>query len=264
VGHHRGQADSPPDGLVVTVLPSKLCATLDVSRGLRMDGREDRSFPFIRSISTACLAAWLLASAMTPALTQTGAKMIAMETMKVGSAPADFEFARTGQGGPSRWVVIDDATAASQRAIEQSSADRTDNRFPLAIYQPVTAKNVEVTIRFKPVAGKVDQAGGIAVRVTSPNDYYLVRANALEDNVRFYRIVKGRREQLATADIKVASGQWHTLGLKAENDRFTVVFNGNTLHATNDRALPNPGRVALWTKSDSVTRFDQISIEVLP
>jgi hypothetical protein len=229
-----------------------------------MDGREDHSFPFISLISTACLAACAFACANTPAQTQTGATMIALETMKVGSAPAGFEFARTGQGGPGQWVVAEDATAASKRAIEQASVDRTDFRFPLAIYQPATAKNVEVTIRFKPVSGKVDQAGGIALRLTSPSDYYLVRANALEDNVRFYRIVKGRREQLATANIKVASGQWHSLGLKAENDRFTVVFNGKTLHTTVDRTFPGPGRVALWTKSDSVTRFDQISIQVLP
>lgn len=229
-----------------------------------MDGREDQAFPFIRLISTTCFAACVLASGKTPALTQTGAKMIAMETMTVGSAPADFEFARTGQGAPAQWVVVEDATAASKRAIEQSSTDRTDFRFPLAIYQPETAKNVDVSIRFKPIAGKVDQAGGIAVRVTSPNDYYLVRANALEDNVRFYRIVKGRREQLATANVKVASGEWHSLGLKAENDRFTVSFNGKTLYSASDRAFSAPGRIALWTKSDSVTRFDQINIQVLP
>jgi hypothetical protein len=190
--------------------------------------------------------------------------MIPIDTMTAGAPPADFDFARTGQGGPGQWVVVDDASASGGRAIEQSSTDRTDYRFPLAIYRPTEAKNVDVTLRFKPIAGRVDQAGGIAVRVTSPNDYYLVRANALEDNVRFYRIVKGRREQLATANIKVASNQWHTLGLKAENDRFTVTFNGKTLHATNDRTFPGPGRVALWTKSDSVTRFDQISIQVLP
>ena len=228
-----------------------------------MDGREDRSFPFIRLISTASLAC-AFASAKTPAHTQTGATMIALETMKLGSAPADFEFARTGQGGPGQWVVVEDATAASKRAIEQSSIDRTDFRFPLAVYQPAMAQNVEVTIRFKPVSGKVDQAGGITVRVTSPNDYYLVRANALENNVRFYRIVKGRREQLATANVKVASGEWHSLGLKAQNGRFTATFDGKTVHSTNDRTFLGPGRVALWTKSDSVTRFDQISIQVLP
>jgi len=229
-----------------------------------MDGRQDRSFPFIQSISAACLGVCLLASLRAPAGAQTGPQMIDLQTMKVGAAPADFEFARTGQGKPSQWMVVDDATAPGKRAIEQSSTDRTDYRFPLAIYQPVTAKNVEVSLRFKPVAGRVDQAGGIAVRVTSPDDYYLVRANALEDNVRFYRIVKGRRAELASADVKVASGAWHTLALKAENDRFAVTFDGKTLHSTSDRTFPGPGRVALWTKSDSVTRFDQINIQPLP
>ena len=190
--------------------------------------------------------------------------MIPIEKMTVGASPTDFEFARTGQGGPSQWVVVDDPSATQSRAIEQSSTDRTDFRFPLAIYQPITAKNVEVSLRFKPVAGRVDQAGGIAVRFTSPNDYYLVRANALEDNVRFYRIVKGRREQLMTANLKVAGGARHTLGLRAENDRFTVTFNGKTLYSANDRTFSDAGRIALWTKSDSVTRFDQINIQVLP
>jgi hypothetical protein len=214
--------------------------------------------PIIVTAVAACMSACLA-----PALSQTGAIMIPIETMPAGAPPPEFEFARTGQGAPGTWIVVEDPTATGARAIEQASTDRTDFRFPLAIYRAVTAKNVEVTLRFKPLAGKVDQAGGIAVRVTSPNDYYLVRANALENNVRFYRIVKGRREQLATADVKVASGQWHTLGLRAENDRFTVVFDGKTLHSTRDRTSPGPGRIALWTKSDSVTRFDQISIQPL-
>ena len=190
--------------------------------------------------------------------------MIPIDKMVVGAAPADFEFARTGQGAVGQWVVVEDSSEPGQRAIEQSNTDRTDYRFPLAIYQPARVKNVEVTLRFKPVAGRVDQAGGIAVRLISPDDYYLVRANALEDNVRFYRIVKGRRQQLATANVKVASGIWHTLGIRAENDRFTVSFNGKPVHSTTDKTFPAAGHVALWTKSDSVTRFDQISIRVLP
>ena len=190
--------------------------------------------------------------------------MIPVDKMAVGVAPADFDFARTGQGGPGQWMVVDDPGASGLRAIEQSSTDRTDYRFPLAIYTPVAAKNVEVALRFKPVAGKVDQAGGVALRLTSPNDYYLARANALEDNVRFYRIVKGRRQQLASADVKVAGGVWHTLGLTAENDRFTVSFNGKALYSANDGTFPGAGRIALWTKSDSVTRFDQINIQILP
>ena len=91
-------------------------------------------------------------------------------------------------------------TAAGGQAIAQTSTDKTDYRFPLAIYKPYSGKNVEVSVRFKPVAGRVDQAGGIAVRLQTPDDYYVVRANALEDNVRFYRVVKGKREQLAGAE----------------------------------------------------------------
>ena len=225
-----------------------------------MDGKP---LPSIRLIITAGVAACILACAGMPAFSQTGAIMIPIDKMTVGAAPADFEFARTGQGAVGQWVVVEDSSASNGRAIEQSDADRTDFRFPLAIYQSTAAKNVDVSIRFKPVAGRVDQAGGIAVRVSSPDDYYLARANALEDNVRFYRIGKGRRQQLATANLKVASGVWHTLAIKAENDRFTVSFDGKNLHSTTDNTFSGPGRVALWTKSDSVTRFDQINIQVL-
>jgi hypothetical protein len=224
----------------------------------------DGSLPTIRVLIDGIVAACVLACATPPARSQPGAIMIAIDQMTVGAAPADFQFARTGQGAIGQWVVVEDATAASKRAIEQSNTDRTDYRFPLAIYQAATAKNVEVSLRFKPVAGRVDQAGGIAVRLSSPDDYYLVRANALEDNVRFYRIVKGRRQQLATANVKVASGVWHTLSIKAENDRFTVSFDGKPLHSITDKTFPAAGRIALWTKSDSVTRFDQINVQVLP
>ena len=226
-----------------------------------MDGSK---LPAIRSAIAASMTACVLACASTGTAAQTGAIMIPIETMTVGAAPSDFAFGRTGQGAVGQWTVVDDASAASKRAIEQSNTDPTDYRFPLAIYQPTTAKNVEVVLRFKPVAGKVDQAGGIAVRLTSPDDYYLVRANALEDNVRFYRIVKGRRQQLASANLKVSSGEWHALGIKADGDRFTVTFDSKQLHSTTDKTFPAAGRVALWTKSDSVTRFDQINIQVLP
>jgi hypothetical protein len=198
------------------------------------------------------------------ALAQTGVTMIAVDKMEVGSTPADFDSWRTGQGGAARWLVVADQTAAGGRAIEQVSADKTDYRFPLAIYKPVDAQNVDVVLRFKAMTGSVDRAGGIAVRLTTPDDYYVVRANALEDNVRFYRVVKGQREQLAGANLKVSSNEWHTLGLRAEGDKFSITFNGKQLYVANDRTFTGAGRVALWTKADSVTRFDQIRITTLP
>jgi hypothetical protein len=114
------------------------------------------------------------------------------------------------------------------------------------------------------VRGKIDQAGGIALRLATPDDYYVVRANALEDNVRFYRVVKGNRQQIGGANVKVAKNQWHTLTLKAVDDRFTVSFDGKELYSASDRTFAEPGRVALWTKADSVTHFDRLEITPLP
>jgi hypothetical protein len=175
--------------------------------------------------------------------------MIDIGKMNAGEPPAGFDFARTGQGGPGRWTVTSDASASAGRAIEQTSADNTDYRFPLAIHSAASARNVDVSISFKALSGKVDRAAGIAVRLVDADNYYVVRANALEDNVRFYRMVKGRREQL---------------GLRAEGERFTVTFDGKPLFTASDKTFAGAGKVALWTKADSVTRFDRIEIKELP
>jgi hypothetical protein len=197
----------------------------------------------------------------TPA--QSATTQIDLSLMKPGLAPDDFAFSRTGGGDVGEWRVLDDPTASNRRVIAQTSTDTTDYRFPLAVYQRVSAKNVDVQVRFKPVAGKVDQAGGIVVRLTTPDDYYVVRANALEDNVRFYRVVKGKRVELKGANTKVASDEWHTLELRAEGDRFTVSFDGKQLFTAQDNTFIGAGRVGLWTKADSVTYFDTITITPL-
>jgi hypothetical protein len=175
----------------------------------------------------------------------------------------DFTLWRMGEGEAGQWTEVADPTAANGRAIAQVSKDRTDYRFPLAIYKPFSGKDVEVSVRFKPVAGTVDEAAGIAVRLSTPDDYYVARANALEDNVGFYRVVKGKLEQLASANAKVAANQWHTLTLKAEGDHFTVSFDGKTLISAQDKTFSDRGKVALWTKADSVTYFNTISITPL-
>src|SRR5262249_558368 len=152
-----------------------------------------------------------------------------------GKPPEGFKSARTGQGGPAQWAVVADPTAGNGRAIEQASTDRTDYRFPLAIHEALSAANLDVVVRFKAVDGKVDQAGGIAMRLSDPDNYYVVRANALEDNVRFYRVVKGRREQLEGANLKVTPNEWHSLGLRAEGEHFTVSYDGKVLYSATDK-----------------------------
>ncbi len=180
----------------------------------------------------------------------------------VGPVPPEFLTSwRTGRGAVGDWRVVEDASASQGKAIAQLSADPTDYRFPLAVYEPLPAQDVEASVRFKAISGKVDRAGGLAVRLTDADNYYVVRANALEDNVRLYRVVKGDRQQIASASVKVSSGAWHTLTLRAEGDRLSASFDGKPLFTHTDRTFPGLGKVALWTKADSVTHFDQLRVK---
>ena len=160
------------------------------------------------------------------------------------SSPRISLFGAPARARPARWTVVEDASGQSGRAIAQISTDRTDYRFPLAVYKPFSARNLAVTLRFKPVAGNVDQAGGIAVRLTTPDDYYVVRANALEDNVRFYRVVKGRREQLAGANTKVSAERMAHAGVCGP--RATASPSRSTARSCSPpatRPLPRPARL---------------------
>jgi hypothetical protein len=189
--------------------------------------------------------------------------MIDLSGVPVGQLPADFGTARTGQGAASAWLVLEDRSVEGGRVLAQTSTDPTDYRFPLAFYDKLSATNVDVSVRFKAVAGRVDRAGGIAIRMTDANNYYVVRANALEDNVNFYRVVQGSRREIMGGSAKVASGAWHVLGLRAEGDNFAISFNGKTLFTAKDGTFANAGKVALWTKADSVTHFHALKISTL-
>src|SRR5258705_13912804 len=123
-----------------------------------------------RTVVLALAIGGVLMSANTPA--QSATTQIDLSAMKPGMAPDDFVFSRTGGGAVGEWRVMDDPTASNRRVIAQISTDPTDYRFPLAVYQRVSVKNVDVQVRFKPVAGKVDQAAGIVARLTTPDDYY--------------------------------------------------------------------------------------------
>ena len=208
------------------------------------------------ALALPCLPAALRAQAVPGA--------IDLSRYPVGPLPPDFRSLRTGQGAPGEWRVVEDPSASQGKAIAQVSADTTDNRFPLAVFEPLAAQNVEASVRFKAMAGKVDRTGGLAVRLTDADNYYVVRANALENNVNLYHVVKGIRRQITGASVKVSSGEWHTLVLRAEGSRLSVSFDGKPLFTADDRTFPGAGKVALWTKADSVTRFDRLEIKPLP
>lgn len=189
---------------------------------------------------------------------------IDFEGTAVGQLPAGITTALTGAGGPVKWAVIDDPTApAGPKVLAQTSADRTDYRFPLAIFEAPVAADLAVAVKFKPVAGQVDRAAGIALRLRDSNNYYVVRANALEDNVRLYRVVAGQRIQFAGVNTKVPSGVWQELGFEARGGRFEVFLGGKSLFTATDATFATAGRAALWTKSDSVTSFDDLRTQTL-
>jgi len=170
----------------------------------------------------------------------------------------------TGQGGAIRWQVLEDPSAAGGKVIAETSRDSADYRFPMCVYEGLWAKDVEVSVRFKPVAGSVDQAGGIIVRAQDSLNYYVARANALEDNVRFYKVVEGVRRQITGQNLKVASGTWHTLSLKAEGDLIEVAFNGARVIQVRDATFSEAGKVGIWTKADSVTYFVTAQVCIFP
>lgn len=179
-----------------------------------------------------------------------------------GEAPKGFSFGRTGKGAPGTWVVRD-AADGKGRVLAQTSDDSTDYRYPLAVVDAPIVADVSLSVRFRPVSGKVDQAGGLVFRYTDPNSYYVVRANALEDNCRIYHVVGGKRVQFGDKSVKVASDKWHTLKVIAQGNTFHVWLDGESLIEATDDTIKGAGKVGVWTKADSVTEFDDLDLESL-
>jgi len=179
----------------------------------------------------------------------------------VGKLPPQFHSARTGQGAIAEWQVKADPAASSQpNVIAQISTDKTDYRFPLAIADEGSFQNLEVSVKFKAVAGEVDRAAGLVFRLKDANNYYIVRANALENNYRLYHVVNGRRVQFAGANFKVASGEWHELRVECVGNHIVCYYDNEKKIDATDETFKDAGKVGLWTKADSVTYFDDLRV----
>ena len=184
----------------------------------------------------------------------------------VGQAPRGFEFGHTAKAGPpGKWIV---QAEGSNKYLAQVDPDNTRSRFPVAVVSDVTAADVDLSVRFKPVSGRVDQAAGLVWRFQNEDNYYIVRANALENNVVLYKVEKGTRTDLPVKGegrtygkkARVPSGQWSTLRVVAVGPRFDVYLNGTKLYEVEDGTLSQAGKVGVWTKADSVTQFDDLTI----
>ena len=199
-------------------------------------------------VLTACGMPALLAQVIT----------IDFEKDEIGKPPGGFSFALTGQGRPGVWLIKkDDATHGN--VLAQTDADTTDYRFPLAIYNNFTAKDVDLFMQFKAVSGKGDQGAGLVWRYQDANNYYITRCNALEGNCTIYHVIKGSRQAFLNKNVKVATNAWHTLRLQATADHFVVTYDGTIVLEARDGTFKESGKVGLWTKADSVIYFDNFS-----
>jgi hypothetical protein len=183
---------------------------------------------------------------------------------EIGAPRTAFDLPPSGDGKQGLWTVVRDATAKAGLAIEQAGVKTTEDRFPLAIYKPASPKNAEISVRLNAAGGKSDQGGGVALRLSSPQDYYLVQLDALRDRVLFSRVSDGASEEIVGVDADIASHSWHTLTVRAKDDEFIVSLDGIWMFTAFDKTLSQAGRIALWTEGDSRTRFDSISITPLP
>jgi hypothetical protein len=183
------------------------------------------------------------------------------EADAVGGEPAGFEFSRTGGGAEGRWLVRVEKGAEKNHVLVQESADPTDYRFPVAVLREGIYRDVTLTVRARPLSGKVDQGFGLVWRYQNARNYYVTRCNANENNCTIYHTVDGRRRAFLTYDVKVSTNTWHTLKAEALGDHFTVWFDGNKVLDARDGSFKDAGKVGLWTKADSVIEFDDLTVE---
>lgn len=186
------------------------------------------------------------------------------DSLPAGQPPSGFSFARTGRGRDGHWIVwaADDAPSGPH-VLVQRDTDATSTRYPVAVADAPELRNLRVAVRCKPVSGRVDQACGLVFRYRDARNYYVARANPLENNVRLYRVRNGRRQELASWDGPVTRAAWHELRAEARGDQLRVFWDGTLVLAKQDRTFPNAGRVGLWTKADSYTLFDELTVVAL-
>jgi len=188
------------------------------------------------------------------------AQALSFATDVAGAEPKGWILTMTGRGAP-KWTVERDDTAPSKGQVLKQSGTAT---FPLALKDGSNIKDGFVEVKFKPIAGSEDRAGGLVWRAKDANNYYVVRANALEDNVVLYKTVNGVRNSLDIVGRRggygvktaVPANQWHALRVEFAGVRFKVIFNDKALFEVEDATFAAPGMVGLWTKADSVTAFN--------
>ena len=179
-----------------------------------------------------------------------------------GKLPAGW---RTGETGPeavqAAWEVAKDDSAPSRPNV--LALTRTANEGPtfnVAIAEHVLFHDIELTVHVRPISGREDQGGGPIWRCQDENNYYICRLNPLEHNFRVYKVVKGKRHQLLSADVSTEAGRWYVVRVIMRGAQIQCFLDGKRLLEVRDDTLKEAGQVGLWTKADAVTSFDSFEV----
>ncbi len=172
-----------------------------------------------------------------------------------GALPAGWKCGVTGRGSP-RWQIEADATAPSKPNVLKQAGRGT---FPWCVKDGVSMKDGFVEVKFKSISGKEDQAGGVMWRWKDGDNYYVARANALENNVSLYYTENGNRRTIKYVDAPVPANVWHTLRVNFRGTRIEVMLDGKPYIQIDDNHIAAAGAVGVWTKADSVTAFDDFA-----
>jgi len=211
----------------------------------------------IRTCDARVMLAALAGSALIAAIASEGAmaETVNFDSFSAGALPAEWICGVTGSGA-SRWTVQTDASAPSKPNVVRQSAV---GDFPWCALKDVSLADGYVEVRFKALSGRRDQAGGLMWRWKDGDNYYVARANALENNVSLYYTANGRRNTIRYVDAPVPLNTWHTLRVEFTAAAIKVSLNGKTYIDVQDNRIAGAGAVGMWTKADSVTVFDDFS-----
>ncbi|MBI3530846.1 MAG: hypothetical protein HY067_23115 [Betaproteobacteria bacterium] len=188
-------------------------------------------------------------------MTMAHAETINFDRDEVGKVPAGWTTGVTGRGSP-KWAVEADPTAPSKPNVLLQSGVGT---FPWCVKKDVSISDGFVEVKFKSISGREDEAGGLVWRWKDGDNYYVARANALEDNVSLYHTTGGRRITIKYVDAPVPANQWHTLRVEFSGKKIRVLLDGKIYVDLQDSHISGPGAVGVWTKADSVTAFDDFA-----
>ena len=183
------------------------------------------------------------------------AETVNFDDLKLGGPPLGWAATQTGKGR-ARWTVEKDETAPSKPNVLKQSGEAA---YPVCIKDATSLKDGFVEVKFKPISGKEDQAAGLVWRCKDADNYYIARANALEDNVTIYHVIKGKRTEKKRVPITITPQAWHTLRVDFTRNHFVVVLDAKTVLEWDDDTFKEAGKVGVWTKADSVTLFDDFS-----